>query len=254
VDRIKRRLQAQARDGDASREDGPPEPESVGATFLPRYLREGGEPLPERTEDTETVRPAETAADFESVGEHVASVLAAAEAAAERIRQEAGRIADEIRAGAENDAKRVHGEAAALLRDAEQLRWQAEKDAAEKRSAADSYADEKRREGESEADKIKARAEGEGRATVKAAERQAQEREQAAQQRLDELAKEAAGIEDRLTAFLNATKGLGQMLEDLLGLAEQPESSTGAESLEKALLEETASAETPEASRQRRTR
>jgi hypothetical protein len=188
------------------------------------------------------------------VGEHVASVLAAAEAAAERIRQEAGRIADEIRAGAENDAKRVHGEAADLLRDAEQLRWQAEKDAAEKRSAADSYADEKRREGENEAEKIKARAEGEGRATVKAAERQAQDREQAAQQRVDELAREAAGIEERLTALLSATKALGQTLEDLLGSQEPLEGGAGAEFLEKALLEETASAETPGPSRQQRRR
>jgi cell division septum initiation protein DivIVA len=239
VERIIRRLQDQTRNEDAPRETGPAEPESesVGMTFLPRYLREGKEPLPPQTREPVGAQSADTPTDFESVGEHVATVLAAAEAAAERIREEAERVADGIRAEAESDAKRVHGEAAALRQEAERFHWQAEKDAAEKRAAVDSYADEKRSEAETEAEKIKARAEGEGRATVKAAERRAQELEQAAQRRIDELAGEAAKIEERLAAFLGATKALGETLEEVLDSRE--EYVLDAESLEDALLDET---------------
>jgi F0F1-type ATP synthase membrane subunit b/b' len=204
--------------GDEGSEEAPAHAESVGAIFLPHDLLERREGLSPRRKKRQADGQGSEAAlgDFAAVGRQVATVLAAAQQAAEEIRQEATREGEHIRAEADAEAGRVRANASDVLRDAERQRSEAEKYVAETRAAADSYADEKQREAENEAEKIKARAEREGRAIIKAAERRGTEIEEVAQRRGEELDEESMKVEEWLRKVLSASQTVSEDLEGVL--------------------------------------
>jgi hypothetical protein len=238
MERFVRRIRGR---GHGSSREGPARAESVGTTFLPRYLLERREPLsPGRKKSQSEGQESEPAStDFGAVGEQVAAVLASAQQAAEEIRQQAAREAEQVLADADEGSARTRDNAAVVLRDAERERLEAERYGAQTRAAADSYAEEKRRENDSEAERIKAGAEGEGRAIVKAAERRAHEIEQAAHRRSDEIAAESAHVEERLKEFLSTSQALSERLVDVLA-AKETELAVTDESLDEVLTKRSA--------------
>ena len=179
--------------------------------------------------------PLEDSADFAQVGSHIASVLAAAEHAAEQISEEAREAASKIREDASREAERIRREADDVASACERQRAEIEKYVAETREAADAYAQKTRQTGEAEAEKIRADAEKTARSVVGEAERRGQDIEDAARRRSEHLAKEEHDIEERMRNLLGASRELTEHLEEELGLKSSPEAAAGQESLDEAL-------------------
>jgi len=153
-------------------------------------------------------RPTGSYADF---GERVAGVLSAAEAAAEHIRADARREAQDMLAVAEVGAAEVRGKAEAYDRDT--------------RSVVDSYATERRREAEQEVQQQLADAEAQARATRQAAEAMARQIEEAGWKRGQALRDESKVVEERLKKALGGLRRMVTELEELVGAgAPEPES------------------------------
>jgi len=180
--------------------------------------------------EDEAVEAVELVTDYGKLGEHVTSVLEAANAAAAKIR-------DEARAGAERLAERTRNEATALLEKAgqeadkvsletEHLRAETEKEVRETRQRANDYAAEKRRE-----------AEGEAAAIVARAEREASEHTNAAQERGSALASNVALSEERLRQLVGGLRDLAGRLEELVQ-AEPPSEDSPNVPPDEASLEE----------------
>jgi hypothetical protein len=235
MERFIRRIPDRDEDDEGSRE-APAHAESVGATFLPHHLLERREGLSPRRKKRQPDGQGSEAAldDFGAVGRQVATVLAAAQQAAEEIRQEATREGERIRAEADAEAGRIRANASDVLREAERQRSEAEEYLAETRAVADSYADAKRLEADNEAEKVKARAEGDGRAIIKAAERRGQEIEEAAQRRGDEVAEESMKVEEWLRKVLSASQTVSQHLERVLATKQGTDLTVTYESLDDA--------------------
>lgn len=235
MERFIRRIPDGDEEDEGSRE-APAHADSVGAMFLPHHLLERREGLAPRRKKRQADGQGSEAAlgDLGAVGRQVATVLAAAQQAAEEIRQEATREGEHIRAEADAEAGRARANASDVLREAERQRSEAEKYVAETRAVVDSYADERRREAENEAEKIKSRAEGEGRAIIKAAERRAKEIEEAAQRRGDELAEESIKVEEWLREVLSASQTVSEHLEDVLATKPGTDLTVTYESLDEA--------------------
>ena len=172
----------------------------------------------------------ELVTDYGKLGEHVTSVLEAANAAAAKIR-------DEARAGAERLAERTRNEATALLEKAgqeadkvsletERLRAETEKEVRETRQRANDYAAEKRGE-----------AEGEAAAIVARAKREASEHTNAAQERGSALASNVALSEERLRQLVGGLRDLAGRLEELVQ-AEPPREESPNVPPDEASLEE----------------
>lgn len=197
-----------------------PQAESPAVSRLAHYTaQEAGQddrphdavrPTPKEDEAVELVT------DYGKLGEHVTSVLEAANAAAAKIRNEA-------RAGAERLAERTRNEATALLEkarqeadkvslEAEHLRAETKKEVRETRERANDYAAEKRRD-----------AEGEAAAIVARAKREASEHTKAAQERGSALANNVALSEERLRQLVGGLRDLAGRLEELV----QAETSRG---------------------------
>ena len=157
---------------------------------------------------------ATASSSYADIGERVAGVLSAAEAAATQIREDARGEADEFLAAARRDAEDVRREAAAYD--------------AETREAVDLYASERRREAEQEVQKQLADSESQARATRQAAEAMARQIEEAGRQRGQALREESKAVEERLKKALAGFRRVTAELEELVGAPAAGETLTEA--------------------------
>jgi F0F1-type ATP synthase membrane subunit b/b' len=151
--------------------------------------------------------------DHAATGTQVAAVLNAAEEAAETIRAEARRHADEMLRRANADAKTRVEE---LTRDAERVRHEADDYASDIRAAVDSYGTQARREAEEQARRILADAEDQARATREAAQEMANGIEADAHRRHESLVRESKSLEERRQRVLDGMRDLAAQLQDAL--------------------------------------
>jgi hypothetical protein len=157
---------------------------------------------------------------YAEIGERVASVLTAAEAASEQIRADARREAEGLLRNATEEAEQMRSEASAYDADT--------------RSAVDKYATERRREAEQQVQKQLADAEVQARATREAAEEMARKIEEDGLQRGQTLRDESRDVEDRLKKALVGLRRMTAQLEELVG-APAAAQTDGSESLADAL-------------------
>ncbi len=151
--------------------------------------------------------------DHGETGSRVAAVLNAAEEAAETIRAEARRHADEVLREAKNGAGARVEE---LTREAERVRAEADDYARDIRAAVDSYGTQARRDAEEEARKIVSDAEDHARATREAAQDMANQIEEDARRRHESLVREAKSLEERRQRVLDGLRDLAAQLQDAL--------------------------------------
>jgi hypothetical protein len=193
------------------------------------------------TEATHDPSVGERDQEVAGVGERVAAILEAAEAAAAEIRAEAVAAAAEMNENA-------RAEATALLRktedDAARMRNDAEATAQDTRSAAESYGTRQRREAEAEAEKVLAEAETQARATRQAAEAMARQIEAAAHEREETLRAQIRPLEATVQRTVNVLRGVTTQLDQLL----RGQAEAGRESLVEAL---DVSTHVPEASEEK---
>jgi hypothetical protein len=140
---------------------------------------------------------------YADIGERVASVLAAAETAANQIREDAALRAEELLGAAKQEAEDVRRKAAAYDTDT--------------RTAVDSYASERRREAEQEIRKQLTDSEAHARATRQAAEAMARQIEEEGQRRGKALGEESRAVEERLKKALAGLRRMTVEIEQLLG-------------------------------------
>ena len=157
--------------------------------------------------------PTDRRVDHASTGTRVAQVLNAAEEAAEAIRAEARRHADEILRQAKADAAARVEE---LSREAERVRAEADDYARDIRVAVDSYGTQARRDAEQEARNLLADAEEHARATREAAQQMASQIEDGARRRHESLVHEARSLEERRQRVLDGLRDLAAQLQDAL--------------------------------------
>ncbi len=151
--------------------------------------------------------------DHAETGSRVAGVLNAAEEAAETIRDEARRHADEVLRQADADAATRVEE---LTRDAERMRTEADDYARDIRAAVDSYGTQARREADEESRKLLSDAEEQARATREAAQEMANQIEEDVRRRHASLAREAKSLEERRQRVLDGLRDLAAQLQDAL--------------------------------------
>jgi hypothetical protein len=156
--------------------------------------------------------------DMASVGEHIASVLASAEAAAQKIRMEAEKDAEETREEAARLANDVRAsatqEAQANVASSRELVDEAKAASRGIRSDADRYADERRREADAEAAQV-----------VRDAERRAASIADASGERDRVLLANIAASESRLRDLAKNLRGMAGSLDDVVGDAEVADSA-----------------------------
>ena len=155
---------------------------------------------------------------YGEIGERVAAVLSAAEAAAEQIRTDARRQAEteaeEIRA----DARRQAEEALEQARqEADGIRAEAAAYETDTHAAVDSFAAERRREAEQQARQQLAHADAQARATREAAEEMAVQIEEGGRQRQLALQEESRSVEEALQRALQELRRMTLQLEALVG-------------------------------------
>jgi hypothetical protein len=157
--------------------------------------------------------PTDGRTDHAETGSRVAAVLNAAEEAAETIKDEARRHADEVLRQANADAAaRVED----LTREAERVRAEADDYARDIRVAVDSYGTQARREAEEEARKLLSDAEEQARATREAAQEMANQIEEDARRGHESLVREAKSLEERRQRVLDGLRDLAAQLQDAL--------------------------------------
>jgi hypothetical protein len=163
-----------------------------------------------RDVDGDRQRAATAPADLEQVGQHVAAVLAAAEAAAKKLRgeaerdaaatrEEAARLAEEIRRQAVREAD---GERATSRRTLEE----AELTATEIKGGADDYAATRRRDADERAAQI-----------IREAEERAKALQTGADERDRTLRANIAASEQRLRELANSLRVVASSLDGLVG-------------------------------------
>lgn len=135
---------------------------------------------------------------FAELGQHVATVLETARAAAEKTRGEARQEAERILGEAREKAAQIEAETA-------EKRSAAFAAAEDVRTRADAYAERKQQEADEAAAQVIARAEGEARDVARAAEERQQELEaniERTEERLRKLVANMREVADRLEAFV----------------------------------------------------
>jgi cell division septum initiation protein DivIVA len=154
-------------------------------------------------------KEAEPVTDYGKLGEHVTSVLEAANKAAAKIREDARTNAERVAKDSQSEAsallEQARGQAEKLERESEQLNAEAKKESREMARQAETYAAEKRREAEAEATSI-----------VSRARRDASEHTRAADERRSALAKDVALSEERLGQLVGGLRNLAAQLEELV--------------------------------------
>jgi hypothetical protein len=166
------------------------------------YTASGGEPDADRELGPASGQSGARAvvANFSELGDHVSSVVQAANEAAKKIEEDARNLAERLRertqkqaASTLDDARR---EAEKLLFEAERLRTEAENESKETRKRAETYAGDKRREAEAEAAGVMARAEQVAHARASAAEERYRALENNVELTEERLRQLAAGLFD----------------------------------------------------------
>lgn len=147
--------------------------------------------------------PGSGSSTYAEIGERVAGVLSAAEAAAEQIRADARLDAEDILRAANEDAEQVRREAMVYDTDT--------------RAAVDAFATQRRREAEQQVQKQLAEAEAQARATREAAEQMAHQIEEEGRLRGEALREESRGVEERLKKALVGLRRMTAQLEELVG-------------------------------------
>ncbi len=155
---------------------------------------------------------------YAEIGERVAGVLSAAEAAAEQIRADARVDAEDLLRAAKEDAEEVRRETMAYDSDT--------------RAQVGAYAIERRRDAEQQVQKQLADAEAQARATREAAEEMARQIEEDGRQRGHALREESRAVEERLKKALFGLRRMTVELEELVGT---PAAQSDGESLADAL-------------------
>ena len=147
--------------------------------------------------------------DYGKLGEHVTSVLEAANKAAAKIREDARTNAELVARQSQSEAKALLGQAEEhaekLSRESERLHAEAKRESRELTKRAEAYAAEKRREAEAEATGVLSRAR-----------REASEQTRAAQERRSALTKDVALSEERLGQLVGGLRNLALRLEELV--------------------------------------
>jgi cell division septum initiation protein DivIVA len=147
--------------------------------------------------------------DYGKLGEHVTSVLEAANKAAEKIQEDARTNAERVAKHSQSEAsallEQARGHAEKLSLESERLCAEAKKESREMTRSAEAYVAEKRREAESEATGILSRAR-----------REASEHTRAADERRSALAKDVALSEERLGQLVGGLRNLAAQLEGLV--------------------------------------
>jgi hypothetical protein len=171
----------------------------------------------------------ELAVDYAKLGEHVASVVKAAEVAAEGIRAEAEQEAERLRERSEQQAAarvdEANREAGKMLDEAGQLRAEAEEATKTMGERAAAHAQEKRRKAEAEAAKV-----------IEAAKQIERGQEYAAEERLRTLQQNVELTEKRLNQLVG---GLREVALQLEGLAETESPSVRSDEGQTSEAEET---------------
>jgi hypothetical protein len=149
------------------------------------------------------------AAEYAELGEHVASVLRAANEAAARIRQEAAtdaeRIAEATRSEAMATLSNANREADRLAGEADQCRVEADEAAKATRRAAEAYGDEQRREAHAQAARI-----------IAEADQEAAHRADALAERHEVLQDHVGRTEERLEQLVAGLRELASRLDEVL--------------------------------------
>jgi cell division septum initiation protein DivIVA len=199
---------------------GPEAGGSVGSPTVSRlaeYTVHEGNAKKDQAPDTapRTVsadKEAEPVTDYGKLGEHVTSVLEAANNAAAKIREDARASAERVATLSQSEAsallEQARGHAEKLSRESEQLSAEAKKESREMTRTAEAYVAEKRREAEAEATGILSRAR-----------REASEHTRAADERRSALAKDVALSEERLGQLVGGLRNLAAQLEGLVQVA-----------------------------------
>jgi cell division septum initiation protein DivIVA len=175
---------------------------------------------------------AEPMTDYGKLGEHVTSVLEAANQAAAKIRQDARTDAERVAKQSQSEASAVlehaRGHAEKLSRESERALAEAKKESREMTQRAEAYVAEKRRQAEAEATGILSRAR-----------REASEHTRAAQERRSALANDVALSEERLGQLVGGLRNLAVRLEELVhAKPEQAKSGSAIRSDQDMSLEE----------------
>jgi hypothetical protein len=159
--------------------------------------------------------PGSGSSTYAEIGERVAGVLSAAEAAAEQIRADARLDAEDILRAANEDAEQVRREAMVYDTDT--------------RAAVDAFATERRREAEQQVQKQLAEAEKQARATREAAEQMAHQIEEDGRVRGEALREESRSVEERLKKALVGLRRMTAQLEELVGTPAPPAQAAAAQ-------------------------
>jgi cell division septum initiation protein DivIVA len=180
----------------------------------------------------ETDNEAEPTTDYGKLGEHVTSVLEAANQAAAKIRDDARTNAERVAKQSQNEAsallEQARGHAEKLSRESERVLAEAKKESRAMTQRAEAYVAEKRREAEAEATGILSRAR-----------RDASEHTRAAQERRSALANDVALSEERLGQLVGGLRNLAVRLEELVhAKPKQAESGSAIRSDQDKSLEE----------------
>ena len=190
-------------------------------------------------------RPSETtdalAVDYRQIGEHIASVLESARAAATKIRddarEDAHRVAERAREEAAETLAAAQREATSVKAEAERLRSDVEAASREERRNADSYAADTRKTAQGEAARI-----------VDEAKEHARKHVRATEERSRSLDRNIGLAEERLTQLAGGLRDLAGRLEKVVAGDKDAAEPTDARAVDPSLdesLRASASAHSP---------
>jgi hypothetical protein len=156
--------------------------------------------------------------DYTQFGDRVASVLRAAEEAAEQIRADARAAAQQMTHQADQEAKARLEES---RREADRLRAEAHAESRSTREAAEEYAASHRGEAEEQAARLLSDAETQARASREAAEAMVQRIEESARSLDEEVREQERMIRGRMQRYLAGLRDASGQIEALLGETER---------------------------------
>jgi len=183
-----------------------------GGAHMRRRLNEREEGGAEQVEAPAAEAPAPEAGDggFAELGQHVATVLATAREAAEKIQGDARREAAGV-------LERATAEAEQTLAQAREKAGEIEAETTQKRSAAFAAAEDVRTRADAYAEKKQQEADEAAAETLARAERQARERARAAEERQQALDSHVERTEERLRKLVTGLRELAGRLDVLVG-------------------------------------
>jgi cell division septum initiation protein DivIVA len=181
-----------------------------GGAHMRRRFNEREETGGEQVEAPAAEAPEAGDGGFAELGQHVATVLATAREAAEKIQGDAQREATQV-------IERAKAEAEQTLAQAREKAAELEAETAEKRSAAFAAAEDVRTRADAYAEKKQQQADEATAEAIARAERQARERARAAEERQQVLDSHVERTEERLRKLVTGLRELAGRLDVLVG-------------------------------------